>query len=753
MKNVCKIGLIGPLMLFGCFRPLGVKGQPVSVQDTLNLRNTASKEVGNRNVMLNASDATKPREVNIGLPGTTGGTEIMEDGLPVSYYFWPYMSYMNWRGGVSYKKSALMSLSESALLSGNVGYTLNSETRLGTDRTEAHLDYTLNHFGSQKFDVGIAGKIAEGWYYSIGSFQNFDPGSNRLEFARYQDRTQIYKAALTHRWNEGRGEVSLLLKHADNIYIRDSKGPFIYVGDGSVRLMEGFDLGKDSYMPSDGLITYQDVVTGEIRTGNLHDMNHSHGNEIGLAGKYQSDDGGLLKYSLRYKRARSNWTSNGLAGLSYVDNETGYATPDGSPYEGNVQSRYSLYYRGAVSDMLGTLEYNRSLAGHDLRIGLNQWHNRVEMKTMTSNWAHTVEANPQHLSYNGLSFWGFNTGAEYYDGRENKLSLYISDDWQIRKDLSLSYGIRLEYYHIDGHSPMNPTADDRYNDRSEGFNLAKEGVKLTAFNYNWFNPIATAGLHYALSGSFGLTADYLFNRQHPRLEDFAGQDYANLAPVDVQLGRFGVYYRNGWVNLVSTLSYIRKTNYKSRSQFTANIDGVDETRTASINYDIATTGWTTDVVLTPFKGFQLHYLLTWQKPRYRNFDTTLTFSDGTPHNFSFSGRKVTGVSELLMEIDPSYSIDRWRFWLSFRYFSKQYINKPNTLYFNPRWETFGGIDYRLNSHISLSANVVNFLNQKGASGSIAAADLVTEPSMYRDYLMSGSFIRPFTTELSVKMNF
>lgn len=300
---------------------------------------------------------------------------------------------------------------------------------------------------------------------------------------------------------------------------------------------------------------------------------------------------------------------------------------------------------------------------------------------------------------------------------------------------------------------MNPTTDDRYNDRSEGFNLAKEGVKLTAFNYNWFNPIATAGLHYALSGSFGLTADYLFNRQHPRLEDFAGQDYANLAPVDVQLGRFGVYYRNGWVNLVSTLSYIRKTNYKSRSQFTANIDGVDETRTASINYDIATTGWTTDVVLTPFKGFQLHYLLTWQKPRYRNFDTTLTFSDGTPHDFSFSGRKVTGVSELLMEIDPSYSIDRWRFWLSFRYFSKQYINKPNTLYFNPRWETFGGIDYRLNSHISLSANVVNFLNQKGASGSIAAADLVTEPSMYRDYLMSGSFIRPFTTELSVKMNF
>lgn len=156
------------------------------------------------------------------------------------------------------------------------------------------------------------------------------------------------------------------------------------------------------------------------------------------------------------------------------------------------------------------------------------------------------------------------------------------------------------------------------------------------------------------------------------------------------LARFGVYYNNDWINVVSTLSYIRKTNYKARSQFTANINGMDETQTSAINYDIATMGWTTDMVLTPFKGFQLHYLLTWQKPQYKNFDTTLAFSDGIARNFSFSDRKVTSVSELLMEIDPSYTIEKWRFWLSFRYFSKQYINKPNTLFFNPRWETFGG---------------------------------------------------------------
>ena len=58
--------------------------EAVAQSDSTYLSN---KEEKNRNVMLNASDASKPREVNIGLPGTVGGTEIFEDGLPVVYHF------------------------------------------------------------------------------------------------------------------------------------------------------------------------------------------------------------------------------------------------------------------------------------------------------------------------------------------------------------------------------------------------------------------------------------------------------------------------------------------------------------------------------------------------------------------------------------------------------------------------------------------------------------------------------------------
>lgn len=58
-----------------------------------------------------------------------------------------------------------------------------------------------------------------------------------------------------------------------------------------------------------------------------------------------------------------------------------------------------------------------------------------------------------------------------------------------------------------------------------------------------------------------------------------------------------------------------------------------------------------------------------------------------------------------------------------------------------------------NSHISGSLNLINILNQSGANGTISAADLMTDTSLLHHYLMSGSYIRPFTMELSLRLEF
>ena len=54
---------------------------------------------------------------------------------------------------------------------------------------------------------------------------------------------------------------------------------------------------------------------------------------------------------------------------------------------------------------------------------------------------------------------------------------------------------------------------------------------------------------------------------------------------------------------------------------------------------------------------------------------------------------VKEIPQILVELDPSYNITNdLRLWLSFRYFGKTYANLQEALYFNGRWETFGGIN-------------------------------------------------------------
>lgn len=56
-----------------------------------------TKEVKNRNVMLNASSDNQPRQISIGLPSSLSAT-IYEDGIPVSYNLWPCLPYLYWTG-------------------------------------------------------------------------------------------------------------------------------------------------------------------------------------------------------------------------------------------------------------------------------------------------------------------------------------------------------------------------------------------------------------------------------------------------------------------------------------------------------------------------------------------------------------------------------------------------------------------------------------------------------------------------------
>ena len=319
------------------------------------------------------------------------------------------------------------------------------------------------------------------------------------------------------------------------------------------------------------------------------------------------------------------------------------------------------------------------------------------------------------------------------------------------------YGARLEWQSLNGENAAVRNASGDYVGRFADYHLgatAADGtvIKPVSLDYNWLNYDLTAALTYKLTKQFGFTGDFTYIVQHPRFDNFAPATLPNTDKITVPLARGGVYYNNKWISLTSLFTYISKTNNNS----TLNLQHGAEIMAAPMSYDIQTWGWTTDAIIRPFKGFELHALFTYQKPTYKKYETSVTFSDGYKGNINATGNIVAEIPQVLIELDPSYMITPdLKLWMSFRYFGKTYANINDAYYFNGRWESFGGVDWKVNKMLNLGCTVVNFLNQTGAKGSIAGAELITkeEADNYKNCLMTGSYLRPLTVEFTAKLNF
>ncbi len=763
--NLNRLGATAVLLAMCCMS--GYAQEKTSKEGSSN-----NKEEGNRNVMLNAASANGPREIQIGLP--SADVNVLENGIPVTYATNPHSVNSMWRADASLSHVGLLKISETAITTGNIGYAVNSFTQLGQDGFNGTLNYKTNHFGMQEFSLNLNGAIAKDWFYSGSIYQDFDPGTFKIKSTPFQDRTQIYKFALTKRYNNNRGEFTAMYHYSNShpVYMYATQSaPFIYVGDGSVKEYGDFKLGTTSYLPTDNDMVYRDMRTGELHKTTLYDAVQNKGSEFTLMNNYNWDNGLTWKTVMKYDHATGSCVYQTPMSLDKNNGTYLYQGLNGQmeKYDGEyVQSRMSCLNRGFIDEFMFTTELSRTTRTGTWRVGLNEWYYDIDYTSNTTMYDQSVPTDgsyPVRLTTAARGnnyYYDFNKNAsEYYKGHENKLAVYFTHDWNITDKFNVYYGARLEYQALRGENAAVKDADGNYVGRFQDYYLgatSPNGVKITPtpFSYDWFNYALSAAATYKLTKQFGLTGDFTYITQHPRIENFAPATMPNTDKISVPLGRVGIYYNNDWLSLTSLFSYISKTNNNSTLNLQHAVNGQNEILAAPLTYDIKTLGWTTDVVARPFKGFDLHFLFTYQKPTYKKYETSVTFSDGYVGEINATGNIVAEIPQVIIEIDPSYMITKdLKIWTSFRYFSKTYANINDAYYFNGRWETFGGVNWQVNKMLSLGCTVVNFLNQTGAKGSIAGAELVTkdEADKYAGTVMAGSYIRPFTVEFSASLKF
>lgn len=258
----------------GLFLAISTIGIGINAQDKIANDSTKTSAVGksdDRNVMLNAASANAgPRNVNIGLPASVGGTTVLENDLPVVYFFWPELPYKAWRMDGMTNGVSLLDLGQTAINIGDVGFSVGTYNNLGTDQFGGNVGLNSNHFGLLNATANVSGPIKNGFKYSVGAFVNYDPGTykvNKNNIDRYfNDQTQLYKVALTkdYKFSNGSGSFSAFYKYANSRSMTMQQyAPYKYYMDGSVKELDDFKIGSDNYIASQKF-SVLDAKTGKI---------------------------------------------------------------------------------------------------------------------------------------------------------------------------------------------------------------------------------------------------------------------------------------------------------------------------------------------------------------------------------------------------------------------------------------------------------------------------------------------------------
>lgn len=751
--------------------------EPDSVPVTSETPSANTKEEKNRNVMLNAEGNQGPRNVNIGLP-FTGDIIILENDIPVVYYFWPTVPTFAWRNGTSLSRMGLLSFAEGALTYGKVGYAVQSSDREASSKFRGYAQLNFNSFGSSRYDLTVTGPFGkDGWGYMVNLYQDFDRGNGtNYMYTPWSSRTSMVKAAIQKNYN--RGNVRLLYKVVDSKSVAISNYfPVKYKGNGETEDIPGFSIGTDSYTLRTGLAPYLDPFTGESKVADLTDDTYrrSTSHNLYITGEHKFNNGYKLTYSTMWQYMNTPVGLTFPISIGAYDNDQYSAnkwsfTEQGTnkAYEGSVQMvNNQIIPQSKIHYFAARAELIKKIDDHNLRLGFTFQQNSRQYTSLGGMFFQTVEANPQLLDWyvsgykmtdnNGLMTAAKSYGS-YTKDKFNKTALYLSDDFSPTKWLDLGLGVRVEHQNKkDVHSPYY----------SSGEYIGDIPYITKNFNNDW-NKVGTASAVAKLTRTFGLLADFTYNSWYDCYWDYSKRDELGnpiasgsdpyprtTVPKSYEQKVLnygaGIFWNLKNLSIVSKVTGIEKKNIRYTSATIQNPnDPTEKADFSPIFYDIKTLGWSTDIVATPFKNFNIHFLLTLQNPQYKNFSYSAFDVE-----YSYNNKVIPELSKVLMEIDPSYSFmnGQMRAWLSLRYFGKQYGNPTNAFSYNAWWENFGGLDYRVNRNVNLKLQVVNFLNQTGAKGTVQGANQLKTDDAYINRTIIASAIRPRTIEFSVDVKF
>jgi iron complex outermembrane receptor protein len=550
---------------------------------------------------------------------------------------------------------------------GQPGATVNFITKKGTDTPEGSLRFTTGTGNLRRFDAFYGGKIAEGWYGTIGGFHRTTHSVRDAQFPA--DNGGQINASLTRKLDQG--EVTMYAR------VTDDKNAF-YTG---VPLIGATSAnGQPSAYPG------FDPLTGTLSSNELRNVQL----EVGPGQVLKKDlaDGRGLNaklFGVDYNQNFGGWAVSNKASFLKADAPTlaifaGGSNPKtmreyldaaiaahGTP---GVTTGSATYVNGggAVSDSQNVLsagiwsvEKNikaftdevrvskELFPGHRVTAGAyfadfstdDQWYlGNSTLMTATSN-ARPINvslSNGVIVSGNGHDGASFYTLHEQLNGRN--AAVYLSDEWKLNDKLTLDAGARYEKQRIDG-TINNPVSVDLDNNPLTIYNnnASVTGPTNTLVDRKDSASSYTVGGLYKVAKDFSLFARMNSGVSFPQFDTI--RDFGDRAPM--------IRIKQYEIGLKTVGSFYSAYLTAFHTDFTGlPFSQILDNRTINSLGGASGNGLEFEVALRPVKNLQIAFTGDYQDSTYKDFPANS--EAGT------NGNQVQRQPKFQARLTPSYRI-------------------------------------------------------------------------------------------------
>ena len=395
--------------------------------------------------------------------------------------------------------------------------------------------------------------------------------------------------------------------------------------------------------------------------------------------------------------------------------------------QGSVTKKFGDVLTVTAGTYVGVsqLDYTTGLAGMNLATIEDQPH-QLDISAVGLDGKTYQFTNPQGVAALGSTL---GAGFNHNDFRQTQLSGFGAVTWKIVPQLTFDGGLRCDYVRVKG---TNLTGATDPAQAAPGYG-GVDGNPLTVYD-NQFGragttPLAldhtvktvsfSGALNYRFSPGLAVYARYADGRKAPDLGLYLNANTAYTAATldpkaqHVQQVEAGFKLQQGRYNVFVTPFYSLLSNVPS---YVATL-AADNTlyNTPAIFNSIETYGLELETTYSLTDHFSVRAVGTLQKATAKSWGVWLVGNPGAADDKvqDYSGNRADNVPNLMLNVTPTYTVNKFFAFGNYRYMGNRAANVANTFLLPGFSQVDVGAGFNFTRQLSLQANVNNLFDSQG----------------------------------------